>query len=258
MTDLPILFSGPMIQALIDGTKTQTRRVVKITDDLADQAHTGDLVNYYGDRRLGMRFEGTTLVQPIRYTPGDRLWVRETWQEFFTDELPKDRPTPIKGRMGIPARPDRQSAIAFRADGEMPNHAEYGKAIWRPSTFMPRWASRLTLTVTAVRVQRLQDISEDDAIAEGIYRTDPTPADIESGCTPQDFVFQAPGVRQGWGQTKEERQRDQWWPNAKGAFRLLWDSLNAKRGFGWEVNPWVCALSFDIHRCNIDEMETSQ
>jgi hypothetical protein len=120
---------------------------------------------------------------------------------------------------------------------------------------MPRWASRLTLIVTDVRVQRLQEISEADALAEGIPRVDPTPEDIATGCTKDDFVFLAPGVRQGWGTTNAERNRDQWWPHATGAFRLLWDSLSAKRGFGWDTNPWICAVTFTVHRQNIGKVE---
>jgi len=221
MADKPIIFSGPMVRALLEGRKTQTRRVLKLADDLTDKTFTGELVNYYGDRRLGMAFHGTTRVQPIRYAPGDRLWVREAWQ---TDAQWDDVP---------PAYFGSEDDLYYGADG----HRE--RSLWgdpfkpgrvRPSIHMPRWASRLTLAVTDVRVQRLQEISYRDTCAEGV------------DCATCAAMGQSACCRKGRGASRE-------------AFRELWNSLHGAEA--WDHNPWVVALIFDVHRCNIDEMESN-
>jgi hypothetical protein len=123
--------------------------------------------------------------------PGERLWVRETWC-CYTPELRNPK---------------------YRAD----RHNDSGWT-WRPSIHMPRWASRLTLEVTAVRVERLKEISEEDARAEGVEQ-------CEGG-----YIDAMCGPSQGM--------------EAKQAFDSLWDSINAARGFGWSVNPWVWVVSF--------------
>jgi hypothetical protein len=166
MTDRPILFSGPMVRALLEGRKTQTRRVHKAPTGLEHLA-------------------GSVLP---RFEVGDRLWTRETW-------APKT------------------NGFLYGADW-LPS-AYDGLKPWRPSIFMPRRASRLTLTVTDVRVQRVQDISATDAEEEG----------VRCDMSPRTFVDH---------------------------FHRLWDSLNASRGYGWEANPWVVALTFTVARQNID------
>lgn len=210
MTERPILFSGPMVRAILAGTKTQTRRVVKGAPSWATDAG----VSYFTPEGMqsfrGRHPEHGPVEKFIRCPyggPGDRLWVRETWQEFFSDELPANRRDGRPGRMGIPARPDRKSVVAYRADGELA-HPRDGQANWRPSIHMPRWASRMTLEVTEVRVQRLQEIGEEDAKAEGIVAT----------------------------------------LNPRASFAILWDSINGKgkriEPHPWESNPWVWAVSF--------------
>jgi len=138
------------------------------------------------------------------YQVGDHLWVRETWAPY--DELV----------LGYAL--DSPEWVVFRADGKMWNththcYADKGDLIdparWRPSIHMPRWASRITLEITGVRMERVQNILERDAEAEGVH---PTP---------------------------------EFWPDPhRHAFELLWDSIYAKRGLGWDVNPWVWALEF--------------
>lgn len=205
MTDSPILFSGAMVRAILYGTKTQTRRVITPPDHLR---YTGELVNYYGDHRLGMAFEGTTLVHPIRFAIGDRLYVRETVIRQETDQ-----------GVGF------QTYAADGSDVE-PLTRWYHERKSIPSIHMPRWASRLTLTVTDVRVEKVQDISEADAIAEG-----------------------CPGFNSSGDFTDDESPQE--------AFRDLWDSINAKRGHGWGANPWVVAITFEAHHGNIDRMGES-
>lgn len=138
----PILFSGPMVRAILAGTKTQTRRAL-----------APDLFISSGGAVVRMVSAGpaTTGIQdahcPYWRQPGDALWVRETWGHFECEPKPGDR-------------------IYYRADGECLELQP-----WRPSIHMPRWASRITLEVTSVRVEQLQDISEADALAEGIVET---------------------------------------------------------------------------------------
>ncbi|WP_422028117.1 hypothetical protein [Roseovarius sp.] len=201
MTDRPILFSAPMIRALLDGRKTQTRRVLK-----PQPSNVDGVGRWY---RMSSGGESLNCYE-IPITPGDRVWVRETWNVPDAYLEPRNRQTAL----------------------ELMNYAATPWAIpgrWRPSIFMPRWASRLTLTVTDVRVQRVQEISEADAMAEGIKRNIPG-------------WFPVPGI-DGSGTT------------ARAAFAMLWDSLNAKRGFGWSENPWIAAYTFTVHHCNIDQME---
>lgn len=163
MTDRPILFSGPMVRALLDGTKTQTRRVVKGAPDdwapMAPEVFSPTVVDRRGAEQPGPdtygagNEDGSDWVRCPYGKPGQRLWVRETW-----------------------ARDDEDGQVMYRADlgREMCADAwEQGRLEgvpryrWRPSIHMPRQASRLMLEVTAVRVERLQAISRGDAMAEG-------------------------------------------------------------------------------------------
>jgi len=100
--------------------------------------------------------------------PGDRLRCREVWQEFFDEEIPPERTRAVRGRMGIPAQPNRLSYVAYRTDGEMPPHPEHGKAIWRSPATMPAWASRITLEVVGVRCVRCNSITYEDAEKSGV------------------------------------------------------------------------------------------
>lgn len=139
MTERPILFSAPMVRALLDGTKTQTRRVVKNPALLWLEQFEPKYVALPGNH-----------LSPYGYA-GDRLWVRETWGVLFDDAADRDDPT---------------WWAADYAPGELDQQARPRR--WRPSIHMPRWRSRIDLDVTGVRIERLQDISYDDAVAEGI------------------------------------------------------------------------------------------
>ena len=173
----PILFSGPMVRATLDGNKTQTRRVVD--DECSELAKCP-----YGQ-------------------PGDILWVRETWQ-----------------RCRSTVYMDGTSPVAYRADGTgQGGRGPYGKR-WRASVHMPRWASRLSLRIVDVRVEQVQSISEAAACAEGVEPIE---------CSVASFVFATERFKY--------RFRD--------SFKATWDSLNAKRGYGWEANPWVWVITFE-------------
>lgn len=191
MTDRPILFSGPMVRAILAGCKTQTRRV----------APDGGLHSHL-------------------FRLGDRLWVREAWATHAAyDDL---SPSAMGG----------DEPIRYAADGA---HQTWGhpaiSKLGRPRVgiHMPRWASRLTLTVTALRGQRLQDINEADAEAEGI-----TKHGRFWGVADAD-----------WDSASTE--------SAVQAYANLWDDLNAARGYGWDSNPWVVAITFDVEQRNIDQ-----
>lgn len=186
MKERPILFSAPMIRALLDGSKTQTRRVVKCHVEDYDGALITGTACPYGQ-------------------PGDRLWVREAF-----DFLPA----------GGPDQP-QACEIVYWATGSTEqrtaphdyNPMIYGHEKVRPSIHMPRWASRITLEITSVRVERLQDISESDAQAEGAIPND------------------------GYAGPAEDRQKG--WVTA---YRSIWKSINGADS--WAANPYVWVIEF--------------
>jgi hypothetical protein len=215
----PILFSGPMVRAILDGTKTQTRRAMK-HQPLWSDAHNGWLWDRKG--RGMTKPEGAKLDPPYGFTqphwlpfcpygaPGDRLWVREQHTIRPVESEPGEWESLARPVIGYKADGGSQRVEGNRSTGVGIFHGTVG--VGRPSIHMKRWMSRLTLEITDVRVQRVQEISEADAIAEGV-------ASFES----------APGT-----------------PEARAAFAVLWDSLNAKRGYGWDANPWCWAISFRL------------
>lgn len=283
VSDRGILFSAPMVRALLDGRKSQTRRLAKVRKGLT----YGELVDCGERRQMGPVTEYHVIrdmLAPPPYTPGDRLYVREAhqfrgadygdsggeieWFRVYGSGGPADNWDPIFPPDWEPSRHDKARLLAD--DGEQEGDGIKGFVTkLRPSMHMPRWASRLTLTVTDVRVERVQAIREADAKAEGLYKSLPDDADREwfaayhqeqSGVAPSetdwaDFnegTWMAPGVRQGWGLSKAERDRDQWAPTPQFGFQLLWNSLHTKPGETWEANPWVVAISFDVRHGNID------
>ena len=182
----PMLFSAPMVRALLAGTKTQTRR------ELAP-----DLFVSGGGAVVRMVSVGpaTTGIQEVRCPyGGSRLWVRETWAAPHTyDHLPP-RLIPQDARIHYAATEER------------------GGLLWRPSIHMPRWASRITLEVTGVRVERLQDISIADAMAEGVVETNANLRGLE------------PCME--WRYSYED----------------LWRQINGPGS--WDANPWVWVIEF--------------
>lgn len=219
----PILFSEPMVRAILAGHKTQTRRVVKPQPQEGSNPASGPWVWWNGANGPSQRAVAGCVsiaafaAEMVQYSPygqpGDRLWVRETFchvddREYGGDQWYDYRATPKYGPES-PAGWDRDQ----REDPDC--------ARWHPSIHMPRAASRLTLEVTEVRVERLQDISSADAWQEGV-RPD--------------------GVRAHAGEGIADH------PDPEGAtldaFFALWDSINAERGFDVASNPWVWVIGF--------------
>ncbi len=214
MNHHPILFSTPMVKAILAGRKTQTRRVLKfpsIHQDWLQSINHQALKAVYTMPQGGYIFSSYHCSQAeinrlCANDPrgilcpygqiGDRLWVRETWavHPFLNKIKPSDLVTYTIEH------------IAYHADPDV-NPSHY---MWRPSIFMPRWASRLTLEITNIRVERLQDISETDAQAEGVVSW----SGGSAGTT------------------------------YKPEYQILWDSINKDRGFTWASNPWVWVIEF--------------
>lgn len=210
MKERPILFSAPMVRALLAGTKTQTRRIAK-------PVRHPDLGNVYAPGALVLENEPQHVIDRCcpYGRPGDRLWVRETWNWFDPGAIPADRAgarAPFTGAQGNRTIP---WVAAYAADGHLPYPGYEGRDHWRPSIHMPRWASRITLDIKAVRIERLQDISEADAAAEGVATWAP-------GALSPDSLSNDPS--------------DQ--------FRWLWTSINGPSS--WHANPWVWALDFQL------------
>lgn len=227
MTDRPILFSGAMVRAILDGRKTQTRRVVK------PQPGEGDAFEPCGHVLRGVDYEGLhapvcDIVCPYGQ-PGDRLWVREAWAvEKCLDG--------IKPRDIEPYVPVWYCADATRPTETNGDPIEWGKT--RPNIHIPRWASRLTLEVVSVRVERVQDITEADTVAEGVDEWPEFKSHTTKWCKTHYPAYSDDGVcvEPGWCDCQDH--------SIKEIFGLLWDSINAKRGFGWDANPWVWVVEF--------------
>lgn len=224
MSYKPILFSAPMVQAILDGCKTMTRRVVKAKPPYS-QKQLNDRANYRSEEEVAEaakngRYSSVGFWTPrdgyvphrdCPYMAGDILWVRETWNGDWCDH------------------------VIYKADGGSAKAAGYSaEPKWRPSIFMPREAARIFLRVTDVRVERLQEISVQDAKDEGIkVHANGCEDGMAFGCyNGDDCVY-----------NRCERPIEH--------FRDLWNSINAKRGYSWDTNPWVWVISFE--RCEKPE-----
>lgn len=205
MKERPILFSGAMVRAILAGRKTQTRRVMKPQPVLADpESYGGARLEIGPDGYGGIVQENVngTYSFPVRCpygAPGNRLWVRETWAEEFVDGVGEH--------------------YVYRADGER-DREWFAGGRWRPSIHMPRWASRITLEVTGVRVERLHDITGEDARAEGIE----VPRCACEVCARTSAICTADASEYVQG------------------FASLWSEINGRES--WDANPWVWVVEF--------------
>lgn len=191
MKERGILFSAPMVRALLADTKTQTRRIFKVTGPMGNKCEITspdeEIVRFDDGTFHYLSTGAMSGPYPCPYgVPGDRLWVRETWQSEMV------------------AGHERDGPVRYRAtqDERCMGHR------WKPSIFMPRWASRISLRITDVRVERLQSISQADANAEGIAA-----------------------------------QSGPWLHHVIADYRRLWGSINGAES--WNSNPWVWVVSFE-------------
>ncbi len=196
----PIIFNGEMVRAILDGRKIQTRRVIK-KDFMINPE---EKYPYYIRGKYALWNSFKTLDELVvkfcpHGKPGDFLWVRETWATHPFDNKIK------------PSLLPRDTTVYYRADYLSTDKKHFN---WRPSIFMPRWVSRITLEITDIKVKRLKSISLQD--------------------------IQAEGVTNGGNMFEE--------------FHKLWDSINAKRGYSWESDPWVWIIEF----IRIDEKEGNE
>lgn len=242
MKERPILFSAPMVRAVLAGTKTQTRRVVKPQPHAAHDPQHADLrsagwVWMAHDDRASYTFATGDFRCPYG-APGDRLWVRETWVDLTgTHGTPWERRNP---HTGLYER-GRHSFVWYAADGEQPDIGDGRSPLkpWRPSIHMPRWASRIDLEVTGVRVEQLQDISEADAITEGLTEYF---WDADAAALPHLASEINAGTRYWEHVIQKRRRQGSVWDKALLAYKELWTDINGADS--WEANPWVWVVEF--------------
>jgi hypothetical protein len=217
----PIIFSAPgSVPAILAGTKTQTRRIVTPQPDWLPEVRSTQLTGpfFWPVGSLGQQC-GMPITRTPYGLPGDRLWVRETWGLVYRAG---NRAVSVIPPTGQQQQEALRKAL-YRATDKVPENAALR---WRSPRFMPRWASRLTLEILDVRVQRLQEISEEDAQAEGVR-----PLPLQEGGA---GAWWTADVSAGLALHSRTPQ---------GAFAKGWDRISGKRA-SWASNPWVWALTF--------------
>ncbi len=217
----PVIFSGPMVRAILDSLKTQTRRVVKNSSEFQGVDRLEDGWRFWWD---DSEFDSTEVTKRVPATacddracpygvPGDRLWVRENFN--WGCDIRSNESVKYVADGTVRAVLRDNSGLGDPIATTDPTSPFQGGAI-RPSIHMPRWASRILLEVTDVRVERLQEITPDDIAAEGFPPDNSPPHD-------------------GTRLTSHGRRL---------VFAETWDDINKKRGFGWVSNPWVWVVEF--------------
>lgn len=238
MKERPILFSAPMVRALLAGTKTQTRRVLKV-QPLDDPSGHG--IQWHGGKCLIDAGYGADYLHTSRASierivpkfcpygqPGDRLWVREAFAFVPTYEIFSGRPGEV-----IAYRAGRRVLKQGKEPAVWADDTKPDGLPWKPSIHMPRRASRILLEIVAVRVERLQDISEADTIAEGLKAITKDGRLTKYGIPDSDGL---PGTDDtGW-------PWHEWRISPADAYRRLWESINGPGS--WAANPWVWVVEF--------------
>ncbi len=225
MSEHPILFTGASVRAILDGSKTQTRRVVKAPDWWEGHLHHAGVYDVEpphtkrGYHDILCARSGSPQKTCPYGEPGEAMWVRETWRVEAAarggTERSGYRYQVAAGYRAASRYTETCIPFGTATEGQWRQACHYydKPGGWCPSIFMPKWACRLRLTVEGVRVERVQDISEEDAHAEG--------------CSGGALIY------------PEERVTYH-----RGAFKRLWNSINAKRGYSFEATPWVWAVTF--------------
>ena len=253
MKERPILMSAPMVRALLDGRKTQTRRALKPQPKPYGTFADHTIWRFAPDKQTSI--EASANVAPLMWLPfcpfgtiGDQLWVRESFSALR-----------IQGT-GVSCKVAEADYVVFadrgqkyRSDGAyFPPLKEYlpganANRKYSPSIHLPRWASRLTLKITDVRVERLNDISVEDAIVEGVEFRIPPGALTQNIEFPPDFATRTKAQQDAWieGQARATYfARCHANANALRAFEALWKEINGPDS--WQENPWVWAVSFEV------------
>lgn len=224
----PILFSTPMVQAILEGRKTMTRRIVKSRHESGlfriERKLTGEITGITSldwDERPG---DVTNDIHCPYGKVGDVLWVRETWRKYH----PVDEDGCINFyKTIIDYAADEPPIIPLiRDDGFQVYNKDGSEKLlpWKPSIFMPKEACRIFLQITDVRVERLQEISKADAISEGIKSFRPVPGDGPAETQYYHYL------------------NDKWGPSPIHSFQTLWHKINGEES--WNNNPWVWVISF--------------
>jgi len=264
MSVKPIIFSGPMVKALLAGTKTQTRRALTCVPEMPEAnchprhkpKHRAPYLDAYCSRRpspdnpRGMSNDWCWWqvddrqclpTFKVSYAPGDLLYVREAWRAWADHDAlpPRD----------IPAGAD----VQYLAD----DPASPWDSRYRHARFMPRWASRITLEVSEVRVQRLQDISAEDAIAEGIDRWMTVGEARAAGglawgaipdLAPHHSMFWIADYDQKLAEDADRAVT----LDPREAYRALWNSIHGEGA--WDRNDWIAAYTFTVRPGNVDDL----
>lgn len=241
----PILFSGPMVRAILDGRKTQTRRIVK--------------PNHLEMVEAVLVTNGQWVFETLDYSlttpygkPGDSLWVRESWRigawneygEFCIDYIADNSARKewlrcydgdMFERLQMQSTDDCDKSDIKMVDGGWTWKPGESPCRVRPSIHMPRWASRITLDITGVRVERLQDISKEDAMAEGLKCLTKDLPTYKYGIPDRDEL---PGNDDfGW-------PWEEWKVDPRKSYKTLWEKINGPGS--WDTNPWVWVIEFSV------------
>ncbi|HEY8606685.1 MAG TPA: hypothetical protein VIM12_06195 [Noviherbaspirillum sp.] len=229
MKERPILFSAPMVRAILDGTKTQTRRVVKpqfahdaVPAEMSSETAEGwQTTGHSGLRRCDTGGAADDAIRCPYGIPGNRLWVKETWAAGQC----ADGLAPSQLHPGTWLQ--ENGGLWYPADGTAPARPISPRGKTRVSIHMPRWASRITLEITCVRVERLNGCSDADAIAEGIDRVENNFGNGPAYC---DYRM------------KDPKDTSEWLRSPVASYRTLWEQINGAGS--WDLNPWVWVVEF--------------
>ncbi|EQA5356141.1 hypothetical protein [Serratia marcescens] len=241
MKERPVIFNGEMVRAIIDGRKTQTRRIMAVQPEsnqfgllrITDSTKRSDIGKYHWaeSNATGTHQRSALFSCPFGQV-GDRLWVRETFAVLGNEDG-----CPIDWDGNLIKGDEKQAARIYKAScwqepgnyglWSIPDRDTQYEGTWRPSIHMPRWASRILLEITAVRVERLSDISVDDAKAEGVRALENNFGNGPAYC---DYLL--PNL----DDTAE------WYNRASDSFKSLWKSIYGAES--WRANPWVWVIEF--------------
>jgi hypothetical protein len=254
-TEYPILFNGKMVRAILDGRKTQTRRVVKPQPPIDCDVWSGWIIDSTAKKEIGtaswtdvpgVLFNKEHIVKCPYGKIGDLLWVRESLQRYrrleFLEEknynnIPDYLNSPNYFGEESVKKENQKWTTQYIATGTAVPYAPgakrgwCGTALWEwknkslSPIHMPRWACRLLLEITNIRVERLQDIGEEDSKAEGMEPWEPRDEELR--------VID-----------RQVREKNGWGPSYRNSFHDSWDLINTERGYSWDSNPWVWVVEF--------------